>query len=215
MHVVEIPRDVASANVKVHTIGEIIGEIVDRPVQTVLLGLVRSGVVALIAVTELAATPIRSSDAPKFRAGRLGSPCCGRCGGFLCPNDDIILNILAKDPGSIDGQTVGISPNARDGDLAAAVDPGPVLSGLGGKVVVLEVPFVGRQNSDWFGDACGKSDASRPSAATRAGKITGNVLRNGVVEINIPASISEATCIFPKIVDRGAFCALVEIVILL
>lgn len=32
MYVVEIPRDVASANVKVHTIGEIIGEIVDRPV---------------------------------------------------------------------------------------------------------------------------------------------------------------------------------------
>jgi hypothetical protein len=41
------------------------------------------------------------------------------------------------------------------------------------------------------------------------------VLCDGVVEVNIPAGIGEAAGIFAKVVDCGAFFALVEIVILL
>jgi hypothetical protein len=186
---------------EVYTVGEIVGEVVDCPIQTMLLRLVGSCGITLIAVTEVAATAIWRSDAPKLSAGGFGSPCSGCNGRGACSNNDVILNILTEDSGSVYCQTVSTSRDARDGNLAAAVDLAPVLTGLGVEVVVLEVPSVARQYCNRLRNASWKTDATRPSAATRGWKITRDVLCNRVVEISIPTRVGEATGIFAKVVD--------------
>lgn len=167
LDVVEVPRDVASADVEVHTVGKVLGEIVDCPIETVLLRLVGACGVTLIAVTELATAPIGSPDAPELGAGGLGSPCCRGRGCRVGPDGDVILDILAKDPGAVNGETVSTGRDARDGNFAAAADLGPVLSGFGVQVVVLEVPSVAGQDCHGFRDACWETDAARPSAPAR------------------------------------------------
>lgn len=215
LYVVEVPCDIALADVEVDAVREVPGEVVDGPIQTVLLRLVGARGVALVAVPKVAAATIRRPDAPELGPSRLGSPSRSRCRCGSRADDDVILDVLTEDSASIYREAVGPGGDAGDGDLAAAADLAPVLAGCVVKVVVLKVPSVARKYRNGLRDTCWKSDAAGPSAATRTREIAADVLRNRVVEVGIPAWIRKAAGIFSKVVYRGTFCALVEVVILL
>jgi hypothetical protein len=86
---------------------------------------------------------------------------------------------------------------------------------FGGEVIVLKVPSVACENRNRLCDSFGKTNAARPSATTGGGKISRNVLRDGVVEVSVPAGICKPASVAAEVVDRSILWALVEIVILL
>lgn len=127
MHVVEVGGDVALAHVKVDAVGKILGEIVDRPVQAVLVRRVGARGVSRAAVPELAAAAIGGADTPQFRAGGLRDPSRGRFCGASCLHDHAVLCVLPEDAIAVDGQAVRSSLDARQCNSAVGTDVTPVL----------------------------------------------------------------------------------------
>lgn len=103
VHVVEIGGDIALTHVKLDAVGEVLGKIVDRPVEAVLVRRVGARRVPGAAVPELAAAPVGSADAPELRAGGLGDPGRRRLCGGACLHYYAVLCVLSKDAVAVDG----------------------------------------------------------------------------------------------------------------
>jgi hypothetical protein len=178
VHVVEVGSNVALAHVEVDTVGKFPGEIVDRPVQPVLVGGVGARRVPRLAVTKLAAAAVWRANAPELRAGRLWDPGCGCFCGGPCLHDHTILCVLPEDAVAVDTQAVCPSLDPGQGDGASGADIAPVLVRFCVEIIILEVEPVTGDDGDGVGDTGRECDLTCPSPATGCLDITRNILSN-------------------------------------
>lgn len=125
--VVEVSGNVARAHVEVDTVGEVLWEIVDGPVEAVLIWCVGAGGVSCLAMTELTTAAVRSADAPELRASRLGDPSRSCLCGSTRFYDHAILCVLTENTTAVDGQAIRSSLDARQRNSAISPNITPVL----------------------------------------------------------------------------------------
>lgn len=181
VHVVQVFGRVRSADLKVDTVGEVGGEIVDGPVLAELLEAHGLGD-GLVAVAVLAGRLVRGTDAPELGAGAFGGP--GRGGCLRCPCFDLdpVLGVFAEDAVRVYGETVGSGFHGRYRDAPGAVDVAPVLVRVVVDVVVLEVNAIEGQYGEGTRRTLGKGHGTFESATSRRRQEIGDVWRNRVVE---------------------------------
>lgn len=213
MHVVEVGGNVALAHVKVDAVGKILGEIVDRPVQAVLVRCVGACRVPRTAVPELAAAAIGRADTPQLRAGGFGDPGCGCSCGPARLHDDAVLCILTEDSVAIDGQAVRSGFDAGQCNGTVRADITPVLVRLRVEVVVLEVEAIAGKDGDGVGDTGRECNLTLPGTTARSLDVAWDVLSNGIVELRIPGRVRELSGISTQCLNRGSLGGFVEIVI--
>lgn len=213
VHVIEVGGDVARAHVEVDAVGEVLGKVVDRPVQAVLVRRVGARGVPRAAVPELTAAAIGRADAPQLRAGGLWDPGRGRFCGGSCLNHHAILCVLSEDAVAVDGQAVRSSLDARQCNGTVGTNVTPVLVRLCVEVIVLEVEAIAGKDGDGVGDTGRECDLTLPGTAARSLDVARDILSNGIVELRIPGRVRELSGISTQCLNRGSFGGFVEIVI--
>lgn len=189
VHIVEVLAHIALADLEVNTIRIVLGEVIRRPVDAVLLRLQRLGSVWLKAVTVLARGLVGGSNAPELLAGRLflpGDLCLFRLASL---DLDLVLGELSKDAIGVDGQTVRTSLDHGNGRSAAVVEIGPVLVCVDIEHIVLEVDTALGKNSDGVLGSLGQINPDLKGAAVLGRNIVGDMLGDGVVKVGVPLGI--------------------------
>ena len=101
--IVEVGADIALTNMEINTIGEILGEVVDTPIQPVLVRSVLSCGVSSTAVAKLTTAPVWGPNSPELCTGRLCGPVCG-CGRIGTSSyHNVVLRILTEYTVTING----------------------------------------------------------------------------------------------------------------
>ncbi|KAK6699420.1 hypothetical protein SNK05_012231 [Fusarium graminearum] len=215
VNIVEILANIAFTDLEIDTVGEILDKIPVGPIDSVLFRLQRLGRVRFETVTIFTRSLVRSTNSPKFFAGRLFSPANVLFLSLARADLDLILGILSKYVVGINSETISPRFDTRNSRSATLVKVSPILVGFGIKHVILEIDAALCENSNGVLSSLGKINLDLKLSTAFGRNIVWDVLGNGIIEIGVPFWIGVLSSVSLGFEDIGRARESIKVEVLL